>query len=125
MNGKGTQRRRILFLFAAGPRVGARGREGLDAVLMAAAFDQPLTLAFMDDGVFQLLPGQDAGVVGGDDHTAGFAALALYDVDRILVEGAALRERGLEVSDLLVAAEVVDGARLGEELRSHDVVFGF
>lgn len=125
VGGADRHRRRMLFLFAAGPRAGLRGREGLDAVLMAAAFDQAVTLAFIDDGVFQLLPGQDAAAAGGDDHTGGFAALHLYDVDRILVERDSLQARGLDAADLRIAVEVVDGARLGEELRAHDFLFGF
>ena len=36
--------------------------ESLEVVLIGAAFDQDVSLAFLDDGVFQLTKGQDTPV---------------------------------------------------------------
>jgi len=35
--------------------------ESLEVVLIGAAFEQDVSLAFLDDGVFQLTKGQDTG----------------------------------------------------------------
>ena len=38
--------------------------ESLEVVLIGAAFEQDVSLAFMDDGVFQLTKGQDTTGIG-------------------------------------------------------------
>ena len=38
--------------------------ESLEVVLIGAAFDQAVSLAFLDDGVFQLKAGQDTSEIG-------------------------------------------------------------
>ena len=38
--------------------------ESLEVVLIGAAFDQEVSLAFVDDGVYQLMKGQDTTEVG-------------------------------------------------------------
>jgi tRNA 2-thiouridine synthesizing protein C len=74
--------------------------ESLEVVLIGAAFDQDVSLAFVDDGVFQLTKGQDTAAVGMKNFSPTYAALGDYEVKKIYVEKESLEERGLSLDDL-------------------------
>jgi tRNA 2-thiouridine synthesizing protein C len=74
--------------------------ESLEVVLIGAAFDQDVSLAFMDDGVYQLTKGQDTTGVGMKNFSPTYAALGDYEVKKIFVEKESLDERGLTLDDL-------------------------
>ncbi|NEX15611.1 MAG: sulfurtransferase complex subunit TusC [Halochromatium sp.] len=74
--------------------------ESLEVVLIGAAFDQDVSLAFVDDGVFQLTKGQDTAAVGMKNFSPTYAALGDYEVKKIFVEKESLEERGLSLDDL-------------------------
>ena len=74
--------------------------ESLEVVLIGAAFDQDVSLAFLDDGVFQLTKGQDTGDIGVKNFSPTFRALGDYDVTKLYVERESLEERGLSEDDL-------------------------
>ncbi len=74
--------------------------ESLEVVLIGAAFDQDVSLAFLDDGVFQLTKDQDTSGIGMKNFSPTYAALGDYDVTKIYVEKESLEERGLTLDDL-------------------------
>ncbi len=75
--------------------------EALEVVLIGAAFDQDVSLAFLDDGVFQLTKGQDTKGIGMKNFSPAFKALGDYDVTKLYVEKESLEERGLTADDLM------------------------
>ncbi len=74
--------------------------ESLEVVLIGAAFDQDVSLAFLDDGVFQLTKGQDTSGIGVKNFSPTFRALGDFEVTKLYVEQESLEERGLTKSDL-------------------------
>lgn len=74
--------------------------ESLEVVLIGAAFDQDVSLAFLDDGVFQLTKGQNTDGIGVKNFSPTFRALGDYDVTKLFVEAESLAERGLTTDDL-------------------------
>ena len=74
--------------------------ESLEVVLIGAAFEQDVSLAFIGDGVFELTDGQDTAAAGFKNFSPTYAALGDYEVTKIYVEKESLDERGLEVADL-------------------------
>jgi tRNA 2-thiouridine synthesizing protein C len=60
----------LLVISRQAPWSGLSAREALDVVLAGGAYDLPIGLLFMDDGVLQLLQGQDAAAVQQKDLTA-------------------------------------------------------
>ena len=75
--------------------------ESLEVVLIAAAFDQDVSLAFIDDGVYQLKKGQDTKSIGVKNFSPTYNALGDYDISKIYVEKESLDERGISRDDLL------------------------
>ncbi len=112
----------LLFLNRAAPYGHGRAAEMLEAALVAAAFGQEVRLAFLDDGVFQLVAGQQAGAVGQKSQAELIALLDEHDIDAVLVEAESLAERGLSPADLMVEAEILPRAALTRALAGADMV---
>ncbi|MEM7400338.1 MAG: sulfurtransferase complex subunit TusC [Pseudomonadota bacterium] len=74
--------------------------ESLEVVLIAAAFDQDISLVFADDGVYQLTKNQDTDGIGMKNFSKTYTALGDYDIKKIYVEKESLDERGLSTDDL-------------------------
>lgn len=74
--------------------------EALEVVLIGAAFDQDVSLAFLDDGVFQLAKGQDTKGIGMKGFANTYRALGDYGVTKFYVENESLKSRGLTLEDL-------------------------
>lgn len=74
--------------------------ESLEVVLIGAAFEQDVSLAFVDDGVYELTKGQDTTGIGMKNFSPTYSALGDYDVKKIYVEKESLDARGLTVEDL-------------------------
>jgi len=100
------------------------GKEALDAVLMASAF-VPVSLLFLDDGVFQIKKNQDADRLAIKDYSPTFAVLAQYDVKNIYVSETSLQQRGLTEQDLVLDVEVIPESGVTDLLGVNEVVLSF
>ncbi|CAI8966716.1 MULTISPECIES: sulfurtransferase complex subunit TusC [Pseudomonas] len=85
----------LLVISRQAPWSGPSAREALDIVLAGGAFDLPIGVLFMDDGVFQLAPHQDAKAVQQKDLSANLQALGLFGIDEVFACRHSLGERGL------------------------------
>ncbi|MCB1328715.1 MAG: sulfurtransferase complex subunit TusC [Maritimibacter sp.] len=113
--------------------------ESLEVVLIGAAFEQDVTLAFVDDGVFQLTKGQNTDGIGVKNFSPTFRALGDYDVQKLFVERESLEERGLSEDDLIEvvyededddwaekpAIHVKSRAEIADIMADSDVVLSF
>jgi len=99
--------------------------ESLEVVLIGAAFEQDVSLAFVDDGVYQLTKGQDTKGLEMKNFSPTFRALEDYDVTKLYVEKEALQARGLSEADLVVPVEVVSAQRMAEIMDGQDVILSF
>ena len=118
-------RKRFLFLMRRPPHGSIFAQEGLETVLIGAAFEQRVSLLFLDDGVFVLKRGQSPDAIGLKDFARGFRALPDYDVEHVYVEERSLAARGLVPDDLMMDVEAISPERAAEIIDSHDVVLGF
>ena len=113
--------------------------ESLEVVLIGAAFDQDVSLAFLDDGVYQLVKGQDTSGLGMKNFSPTYQALGDYDVTKLYVEKESLEERGLSLDDLMPltyededddwaekdSISLVSRAELADIMDEQDVLFSF
>lgn len=99
--------------------------ESLEVVLIAAAFDQDVSLVFMDDGVYQLKKGQQTKGIEVKNFQPTYRALEDYDITKLFVEREALEARGLTADDLCVPVEVMERSEIGQLMEQQDVVFSF
>lgn len=99
--------------------------ESLEVVLIGAAFEQDVSVAFLGDGVYQLTKGQDTKALEVKNFSPTFRALDDYDVNKIYVDEDALQARGLSEADLVIPVEVVSAQRMAEIMESQDVILSF
>ena len=113
--------------------------ESLEVVLIAAAFDQDVSLVFADDGVYQLMKGQNTQEIGMKNFSPTYSALGDYDIKKIYIEKESLEERGLSLDDLQDlkyededddwaeknSIHLVSREELAEVIDQQDVVFSF
>lgn len=113
---------RLLYIAARPPYADDRAQELLDALLVAASFGAEVSVLFQDEGVWQLLPGQDGQALERRTLGAQLEALPLFDVERCYVDALSLQERGLAADELLLPVEVCSGPALAALLAGHDQV---
>jgi len=113
--------------------------EALEVVLITAAFDQDVSLTFIDDGVYQLMKDQKTEGIGMKNFSSTYSALGDYEIKKIFIDKESLEERGLSLSDLqeLVwedededyveknSINLVSRSELSEIMNKQDVVLSF
>ena len=114
--------KRFCYVNRKAPYGTVYAHEMLETVLIAAAFEQDVSVIFVDDGVFQLKKNQDTTEIGMKNFSPTFRALEGYDVEKIYVEKESLAARGLTEDDLVIDVEVMDSTQLGELMDAQDVV---
>ena len=114
----------FLIITRNAPYGTAFGKEALDAVLMASAF-VPVSVLFLDDGVFQLLRGQNATEIAIKDYSPTFAVLEQYGVENIYASETSLSERGLNAQDLVITVRPIPDQQIADLMAKTDVVLNF
>jgi tRNA 2-thiouridine synthesizing protein C len=119
------QSKKFMFVNRKAPYGSVYALEALEVVLITAAFDQDVSLVFVDDGVLQLKKGQQTKAIETKNFSPTYRALEGYDVEKLYVERESLQARGLTEDDLLVPVEVLGREELGALMESQDVVLSF
>jgi tRNA 2-thiouridine synthesizing protein C len=117
--------KKFMFVNRKAPYGTIYALESLEVVLITATFDQDVSLAFVDDGVYELAKNQDTKGIGIKNHSKTYRALEGYDVEKLFVERESLEARGLSEDDLLVDVEVLSSAEMGALMAEQDVVLTF
>lgn len=116
--------KKFMYLNRKAPYGTIYALEVLEMVLISAAFEQDVHLAFVDDGVYQIKKGHDTKGLEMKSFLPTYRALEGYDIEKLYVEKESLAERGLTAEDLIVPVEVLDRAAMAELINSMDVVLG-
>jgi len=116
--------KKFMYLNRKAPYGTVYALEVLEMVLISAAFEQDVHLAFVDDGVYQIRKGQDTKGVEMKSFLPTYRALEGYDVEKLYVEKESMEERGLTAGDLVVPVEIIDRAAMRSLIDSMDVVLG-
>jgi tRNA 2-thiouridine synthesizing protein C len=117
--------KKFMFVNRKAPYGTIYALESLEVVLITAAFDQDVSLAFIDDGVYQLKKGQQTKGIETKNFSPTYRALEGYDIEKLYVEQESLEARGLSEDDLLVDVTVLDSKAMGELMQQQDVVLSF
>lgn len=117
--------KRFLIVNRRAPHGTIYALESLEVVLAAAAFEQRVTVLFLDDGVFQLVKGQETKELGVKNFSPTYKALESYEVERIVVERESLERRGLAPEDLIIPVELLGESEVSGLFESHDVLLSF
>jgi tRNA 2-thiouridine synthesizing protein C len=136
--GNGVQKK-FLYVNRRAPYGTIYALEALEVVLIGAAFDQDVSLAFFDDGVYQIVKEQDTKGIGMKNFSPTYRALGDYEVTKLYVEKESLEERSLSPDDLMdityededddwaekPSIRIVNRSEMIEIMAAQDVIFSF
>ena len=91
----------ILFLMSQAPYVNQRVFEAFDALLVAAAFEQKVSLLFRGNGITQLLA--DQAPSGQRSLSKMVLSLSAYEVEHVYADAEAFARAGLSANDCAIA----------------------
>ena len=117
--------KKFLYINRRAPHGTIYAHEALEVVLIGAAFEQDVSLAFIDDGVFQLKKDQDTSDIHTKNFSKIFKALEMYDVEKLFVEKESLDKRGLTEDDLSVDVKVINSPEMKKLITDSEVIFNF
>ncbi|MEW6415489.1 MAG: sulfurtransferase complex subunit TusC [Pseudomonadota bacterium] len=117
--------KKFMFLNRKAPHGTVYALEGLEVVLITAAFDQDVSLVFTDDGVYQLMKGIDTKGIEVKDFSKTYRALEGYDIEKLYVDKTSMDARGLTEEDLIVDVTVLSDDEMKNLMEEQDVVISF
>jgi tRNA 2-thiouridine synthesizing protein C len=132
-------KKKFMFVNRKAPYGTIYALEALEVVLISAAFEQDVSLAFLDDGVYELMKGQITSGIGMKNFSPTYRALGDFDVKKLYVERESLDERGLKSEDLMEinyededadfaekpSVRIVSRSELTEIMAQQDVLLNF
>lgn len=114
--------KKFMFLNRKAPYGTIYALEGLEVVLISAAFDQDVCMAFVDDGVYQLMKNVDTTGIDMKNFSKTYRALEGYDIEKLYVEKESMEARGLTEDDFIVDVTVLSSAEMAALMAEQDVV---
>ncbi len=117
--------KKFMFVNRKAPYGTVYALESLEVVLITAAFDQDVSVVFLDDGVLQLKRGQQTKGIDNKNFSPTYRALEGYDIEKLYVERESLEARALTEDDLLVPVTVLSREEMGDLMETQDVVLSF
>lgn len=114
-------RKNILCVIQQPPYLGNRIFEALDAMLVAAAFEQRVSLLFRGEGVVALMANQ----APRNQRNLGKMLLSLdtYEIDHVYVDAAALASRRIGPADCVIEARAISDQEIGKLINTQDMVW--
>lgn len=113
-----------LVVVRRSPYGSSLARSALDAALALAAFDQPVKLLFLGEGVLQLVPEQDTQGTGAKNVSKLLASLPLYDIETVYSDMASAQRYGVDLSEAPVPAEGLSTEQLRQMMDACDHILG-
>jgi len=131
--------KKFMFVNRKAPYGTVYALESLEVVLIGAAFEQDVSLAFIGDGVYEIAKGQSTEGIGMKNFSPTYKALGDYEVTKLYVEKESLEARGLTLDDLMPltwededddyaekpSIRLVSSAELAAVFDEQDVVLSF
>lgn len=132
-------KKKFMFVNRKAPYGTVYALESLEVVLVSAAFDQEVCVAFIDDGVYQITKDQDTTGIGQKNFSQSYQSLGDYDINMLYVEKESLEERGLTLDDLMPltwedkdddwaekpSIRLIDRATMSNVMADQEVVISF
>ena len=112
----------LLIISRQAPWAGPSAREALDIALAGGAFDLPIGMLFLDDGVLQLSALQLPSRLQQKDLSANLQALPMFGVEALYVSQRSLVERGLPEQPSIIATQPLDDAEISALIDRYDQV---
>ena len=118
-------KKKIMVLMRKAPHGSNYPYGGLEAILMMGAYEQDVSVVFLDDGVFVIKKGQDTSEIAVKEFSVTFRALGDYDVEKLYIEKESMESRGLTLDDLVITPEVLEASEIAKLISAQDTILPF
>jgi tRNA 2-thiouridine synthesizing protein C len=116
---------KLMVVFRTAPYGSIYSFEGLENVLIMGAYDQDVSVLFIDDGVLAIKKGMDNSSTGIKDFSPTFRALEAYDIEQIYIDKASMESRGLALEDLVIEPEIIESDAVEKMMEEQKNFFMF
>ena len=120
-----SEKKSILLVLRHSPYGSSLAKASVDVALANAAFDQPVDLLFMGDGVLQLIPDQDSLRAGRKNIGRQLASLPMYDINRVYVDAEAAQRYKLDITGVAIDTDLLSAAEMHRLMVDYDHLLGF
>lgn len=114
----------LLLTCRHSPWSGLAARETLDIALSGGAFDLPVSMLWLGEGVLQLVAKQQSDLIEQKNLQAQLSALSLFGVESLYVAKDDLERFALQATDLILEPQVMSAQQIAELIAEHDLVVG-
>ena len=119
------EKSKIMFVMRKAPHGSIYAYEGLEAILIMGAFEQEISVVFIDDGVFVLKKEQDTKPLGVKEFSRTFKTLEDFDITNIYADRESLEQRGLTADDLIIPVKVMEAGEIAKLMEEQHVLLTF
>lgn len=114
--------RSLLLVCRRAPWGGVAAREALDIALAGGAFDLPISVLFLDEGIWQLAANQNAAPLEQKNLLANVQALPLFGVEALYASRTDAHARGVATEATSLPLVWLDEDALAALYAQHDWV---
>ena len=115
----------VLIINRNAPYVSSHARESLDIALTCAIFEMPVSLLFLDSGIYQLLKQQAGSAIEQKNLESMLSALPMYDIENIYVSAASMQQLGIESHELCLSVQALSDQEIATLIQQQDSVLSF
>jgi len=116
---------KLMVVFRTAPYGAIYSFEGLENVLIMGAYDQDVSVLFIDDGVLAIKKGMDNSGTGIKDFSPTFRALEAYDIEQIYIDKSSMESRGLTMEDFVIEPQVIEADAVEKMMEEQKNFFMF
>ena len=113
------------ILNSKAPYSNTAGKDALDIALIFGSFEQPTSLFFQGDGVWQLIQQQNGSIISVKDYLKTFAAFEFYELENIYICQESLYQRNLTTDFHIDQVQVLAKNEFAEKLAAHHTILRF
>lgn len=114
----------LLVVVRHTPYGSSLARSSLEVALTSATFEQTVAVLFVGQGVLQLISKQNSEALGVRNIAKLISSFPLYDLNNIYVDENALKQHGLESTDLVLESQLLGDAAMQKLMRHYDHIIG-
>ncbi len=115
--------KKVLFICRLAPHGSHYAKEQLQMAMVFGAFEQQVSMLFIDDGVFSLMADQRTHTIGFEDFSKMYLSLEkYYEIKDIFVEEQSMISRNLSPERLLIPVQVIDHGQIDALMREQDFI---
>jgi len=116
---------KVIVMLRKAPYGSVYSAEAFRTIMGIGVFEMDICVAFIDDGVYALVKGQNPEKLDMKPLGDGFPMLKDFDVKRFVVHDESLSERGISVDDLVLDVEMANSAQIAELFNEYGKVLPF